>query len=102
MLPSPAPASSLKTWTAEDEARKRGEESDAFVENPIREVEASELVEEWKARGFGGLEGFDERAAWSLRAVGVSGPFEVRVDEKGHEFVVEVGKLGRVVLEEGR
>mgnify|MGYP007100417708 CR=1 FL=1 len=36
------------------------------------------------------VEGFDRRATWSLRAVEVNGPFEIRVDEKGHESVPEV------------
>lgn len=34
--------------------------------------------------------GFDEKATWSLRVVEVSGPFEIRVDAKGHESVVEL------------
>ncbi|KAM0712173.1 hypothetical protein Q7P37_011267 [Cladosporium fusiforme] len=80
-------------WSAEDEEKKRKSETQHFVENPAREVEVAELVRDWKQRGFA-LEGFEERAAWGLRAVRVGGPFEIRVDDGGHEFVVEVGKLG--------
>jgi hypothetical protein len=47
------------------------------------------VLDELKKLGVN-LEGFDRRSTWSLRAVEVNGPFEVRFDEKGHESVVEV------------
>ena len=47
------------------------------------------MLEEMKKMGVR-VEGFDRRATWSLRAVEVNGPFEIRVDGKGHESVVEV------------
>lgn len=54
-----------------------------------REWEVDEVLEGVKKMGVE-VEGFDRRATWSLRAVEVNGPFEIRVDEKGHESVVEV------------
>jgi hypothetical protein len=47
------------------------------------------VLEELKRSGID-VAGFDERSTWSLRAVEVSGPFEIRVDANGHESVVEV------------
>lgn len=47
------------------------------------------MLEELKKVGVN-VAGVDRRSTWSLRAVEVNGPFEIRVDEKGHESVVEV------------
>ena len=47
------------------------------------------MLEELKRAGVD-VAGFDERSTWSLRAVEVQGPFEVRANAKGHESVVEV------------
>lgn len=47
------------------------------------------MLEELKQAGVD-VSGFERRSTWSLRAVEVNGPFEIRVDEKGHESVVEV------------
>jgi hypothetical protein len=76
-----------QTWTAQDEARV---DDGKFGHNNLeREWEVDEVLDELKKLGVN-LEGFDRRSTWSLRAVEVNGPFEVRFDEKGHESVVEV------------
>ncbi|KAM0706803.1 hypothetical protein Q7P35_006133 [Cladosporium inversicolor] len=76
-----------ETWTATDEERK---DNGTFGRNNLeREWEVDEVLEELKQAGVD-VAGFDRRSTWSLRAVEVNGPFEVRVDEKGHESVVEV------------
>jgi hypothetical protein len=76
-----------QTWTAQDEARV---DDGKFGHNNLeREWEVDEVLDELKKLGAN-VEGFDRRSTWSLRAVEVNGPFEIRVDEKGHESVVEV------------
>lgn len=75
------------TWTAADEARN---DDGKFGHNNLeREWEVDEVLEELKQAGVN-VAGVDRRSTWSLRAVEVNGPFEIRVDEKGHESVVEV------------
>lgn len=76
-----------QTWTAEDEER----EDDGKIgrDNLERDCEVDEVLDELKKAGVD-VAGFDRRSTWSLRAVEVNGPFEIRVDEKGHENVVEV------------
>lgn len=76
-----------QTWTAEDE--EQNDDGKFGRDNLERELEVDEVVDDLKKLGVN-VEGFDRRSTWSLRAVEVNGPFEVRVDEKGHESVVEV------------
>jgi hypothetical protein len=76
-----------QTWTARDEQQN---DDGTFGRNNLeREWEVEEVLEELKRSGID-VAGFDERSTWSLRAVEVSGPFEIRVDANGHESVVEV------------
>ena len=76
-----------QVWTAQDEQRS---DDGKFGRNNLeREWEVDEVLEELKQAGIN-VAGFDRRSTWSLRTVEVNGPFEVRVDEKGHESVVEV------------
>lgn len=74
-------------WTAQDEERN---DDGKFGRNNLeREWEVDEVLEELK-KAVVSVSGYDRRSTWSLRAVEVNGPFEIRVDEKGHESVVEV------------
>jgi hypothetical protein len=76
-----------QNWTAQDEAQH----SDGrFGRDCLeRKCEVEDFLEELEKEGVE-VAGFDERSTWSLRAVEVSGPFEIRVDAGGHESVVEV------------
>ena len=79
--------SANQIWTAQDEERN---DDGKFGRNNLeREWEVDEVLEELKKAGVN-VAGVDRRSTWSLRAVEVNGPFEIRVDEKGHESVVEV------------
>jgi len=74
-------------WTAQDEERN---DDGKFGRNNLeREWEVEEVLQELKSAGVG-VAGFDERSTWSLRAVEVNGPFEIRFDTEGHESVIEV------------
>lgn len=81
------PSSSNQPWTAHDESYH--DDGRFGRGNLEREWVVEEVLQVLKQRGVD-LTGFDERCTWSLRAVEVKGPFEVRVDEGGHESVVEV------------
>lgn len=84
-----------QNWTAQDEERN---DNGTFGRNNLeREWEVDELLEKLKQAGVDVKE-FDRRSTWSLRAVEVNGPFEIRVDEKGHESVVEVPDRRRVFM----
>ncbi|GAB7335258.1 hypothetical protein MBLNU13_g07669t1 [Cladosporium sp. NU13] len=74
-------------WTAQDE--ERNDDGKFGRNNMEREWEVDEVLEELKKAGVD-VKGVDRRSTWSLRAFEVNGPFENRVDEKGHESVVEV------------
>jgi hypothetical protein len=76
-----------QTWTAQDEAQN----SDGRFgrENLWRKSEVEDFLDDLQKSGVE-VAGFDERSTWSLRAVEVSGPFEIRIDAGGHESVVEV------------
>lgn len=74
-------------WKAEDEEQHSDERFGR--DNLERECEVENMLAELERRGVV-LKGFDERSTWSLRAVEVNGPFEVRVDAEGHESVAEV------------
>lgn len=77
-----------QNWSAEDEANSK---EDHFGEqmNLERAQVVEDVLEDLKRTGVL-LEGFDENAACSLRVVEAGGPFEIRVDARGHESVVEV------------
>lgn len=77
-----------RPWTGHDE---RNHSDGSFGEGNLEREEAVDEVLEDLRLAFGvDATGFDERSTWALRAVEVSGPFEIRVDEDGHESVVEV------------
>lgn len=85
-------------WTAQDEERN---DDGKFGRNNLeREWEVDEVLEELEELKRAGVDvaGFDRRSTWSLRAVEVNGPFEIRVDEKGHESVAEVPKRRHVYM----
>jgi hypothetical protein len=73
-----------QTWTAQDEAQN----SDGRFgrDNLERKVVIEEVLMDLRSYGID-VAGFDERSTWSLRAVPVKGPFEIRVDAGGHESV---------------
>lgn len=78
-------------WSAGDEALS---DDETFGRNnKFRERAVAEVLEEVK-QGRGGVDlkarGFDERSTWNLRVLEVKGPFQIRVDRRGHESVVEV------------
>lgn len=74
-------------WTAQDEAQNC--DGRFGRDNLERKSEVEKVLEDLESYAVD-VAGFDERSTWSLRVVEVDGPFEIRVDEAGHESVVEV------------
>lgn len=87
-----------QVWTAHDEAYH--DDGKFGKGNLEREWVVEEVLDDLKVKHGVDLvgKGFDERCTWSLRVVEVEGPFEVRVDEGGHEWVVEVPERRHVFM----
>lgn len=78
-------------WSASDEALS--DDVTFGRHNKFRKRAVAEVLEQVKqSRGAVDLKarGFDERSTWNLRVLEVGGPFQIRVDRRGHESVVEV------------
>jgi hypothetical protein len=84
-----------QSWTASDEALH--DDGRFGRDNLERKDVVEDVLEDLGRRGVD-VAGFDERSTWSLRAVPVSEPFEIRLDEGGDESIVEVPDRRHVYL----